>query len=517
MAASVQCRPQDRSLGMVMKEIEGDLATFLEMRKREKERNGLLLIENNDGFDHSAASNPDNSVVSDAIFIETTQTTPADNFFAAVSNKSDYDWLVASPDTPSLPLPELEVQNADSQTSITEALSTAEIFKPENLPDEPSSANTTSAQLITSTSKHSSASRNKRSSLSEGQKPTASRSATPTRKSGLLSASKPSRSSTPTSRGVAASAKPVVPIVRSSTPTRATARSSTPTLSLRSASKSESRSARPTCKASTPSSATSMSAAGRSSSVTKTVPTTVKSLKTSCGTTPPVKSQPKKTAEKAVFSSNTPPNLRMAVPKRPSSASRGRLTASSCLLSSSDSIAGRPRQKSCSPSRGRVNDGAFNHEITIFPKSRGYSNCNDSVNPVLIGTKMVERVVNMRKLAPSKHNNYESQDNSSGKPSLSIGNSGFGRSLSKKSLDMAIRHMDIRGISGNLKTIVTSLPASKSGSTKSRTTSLSDSPLATCSTASSEPSVNNVANVLDGRDIDVNDIGCERESLPPTS
>ena len=76
---------------------------------------------------------------------------------------------------------------------------------------------------------------------------------------------------------------------------------------------------------------------------------------------------------------------------------------------------------------------------------------------------------------------------------------------------------DIRGISRNLKTIVTSLPASKSGSTKSRTTSLSDSPLATCSTASSEPSVNNVANVLDGRDIDVNDIGCERESLPPTS
>lgn len=54
MQASVQCRPQGRSLGMVMKEIEGDLATFLEMRKREKERNGLLLIENNDGFDHSA-------------------------------------------------------------------------------------------------------------------------------------------------------------------------------------------------------------------------------------------------------------------------------------------------------------------------------------------------------------------------------------------------------------------------------------------------------------------------------
>ena len=45
-----------------------------------------------------AASNPDNSVVSDAIFIETTQTTPADNFFAAVSDKSDYDWYFDSTD-----------------------------------------------------------------------------------------------------------------------------------------------------------------------------------------------------------------------------------------------------------------------------------------------------------------------------------------------------------------------------------------------------------------------------------
>lgn len=43
-----------------------------------------------------AASNPDNSVVSDAMFIETTQTTPADNFLAAVSDKSDYDWYFDS-------------------------------------------------------------------------------------------------------------------------------------------------------------------------------------------------------------------------------------------------------------------------------------------------------------------------------------------------------------------------------------------------------------------------------------
>lgn len=53
MQASVQCRPQDRSLGMVMKEVEGDLAIFLEMRKHEKEMNDLLLIQQCDAYDDS--------------------------------------------------------------------------------------------------------------------------------------------------------------------------------------------------------------------------------------------------------------------------------------------------------------------------------------------------------------------------------------------------------------------------------------------------------------------------------
>lgn len=53
MQASVQCRPQDRNLGMVMMEVDGDLATFLEMRKREKERNGFIHIHNSDAFDDS--------------------------------------------------------------------------------------------------------------------------------------------------------------------------------------------------------------------------------------------------------------------------------------------------------------------------------------------------------------------------------------------------------------------------------------------------------------------------------
>lgn len=73
--------------------------------------------------------------------------------------------------------------------------------------------------------------------------------------------------------------------------------------------------------------------------------------------------------------------------------------------------------------------------------NRGYSRANDNVSPVVMGTKMVERVVNMRKLAPPRLDGTNSSHNLSGKSSSSPDTSGFGRSLSKKSLDMAIRHM----------------------------------------------------------------------------
>lgn len=87
-----------------------------------------------------------------------------------------------------------------------------------------------------------------------------------------------------------------------------------------------------------------------------------------------------------------------------------------------------------------INASTYNTAGNVLSRSRRCSNGSDDVNPVLVGTKMVERVVNMRRLAPPK-DNQPSNENSTNKSSLSQDNSGFGRSLSKKSLDMAIRHM----------------------------------------------------------------------------
>jgi len=59
----------------------------------------------------------------------------------------------------------------------------------------------------------------------------------------------------------------------------------------------------------------------------------------------------------------------------------------------------------------------------------------------MMGTKMVERVINMRKLAPPRSDDKGSPHGNLSAKSSSPDSAGFGRTLSKKSLDMAIRHM----------------------------------------------------------------------------
>lgn len=78
-----------------------------------------------------------------------------------------------------------------------------------------------------------------------------------------------------------------------------------------------------------------------------------------------------------------------------------------------------------------------------------------------------------------------------------------------------------RSIPGNLRPLMTNIPASsmysvRSGPSRSRTVSVSDSPLATSSNASSEMSVNNNGLCLDTHEID-EEIGSERGGRSPRS
>ncbi|KAL4572361.1 hypothetical protein LXL04_019134 [Taraxacum kok-saghyz] len=223
---------------------------------------------------------------------------------------------------------------------------------------------------------------------------------------------KPSRSSTPTSRPTIPATKPLPPSKRSTTPTARsstpTARSSIPTTIAKSASRS-----------STPTQ--------RSTSVTKL---------------------------------RAPSVTKKSLPERPASATRGRPSVT-------EAIKPVPKRTSSSPSRGPVSSTVK----TGVVKSRGYSNGNDDVNPVLMGTKMVERVVNMRKLAPPREDRVPNPNNIPGKLSVSQDNKGFGRSLSKKSFDMALRHLDIRrSMPGNMRASITKVPTSMVYSVRSEST-----------------------------------------------
>ncbi|XP_012460050.1 putative GPI-anchored protein pfl2 [Gossypium raimondii] len=566
---------------MVMKERDEELALFLEMRRREKEKeksNNLLSVHKSEqqlnvplGSNVNVNGNGNvgggGSPVSKIFSALPVRKTAADNFLNSENEKSDYDWLLTPPGTPLFPSLEMESQKTlMSQIGMSNARPVSLKTRLANLPEEPALKSTLALkQQAPSAGVISSSTLNRRPSSSGGSK-SASRPATPTGRPTLPTTTKPSRSSTPTSRANLPSVKPAASTARSSTPTRSAPRSLTPTArpSLP-ASKSTSRSSTPTRRSASSSSTPIASApSGRSSSVTRSAPTassipksasltsslmksapatssvtksgtaassirkpstatTSKSTVQSRGTSPTVKSRPWKPSEMPGFSLETPPNLRTSLPERPVSASRGRPAAPGARSSSVEAnSSGRPRRQSCSPARSRASSGSFGNGSSIRSVRRADANGSDNESPVVIGTKMVERVVNMRKLVPPKQDDNH-RNNPTAKLSSSLDSSGFGRTLSKKSLDMAMRHMDIRrSISGQQRPLMTNVPASsiysvRSGSTKSRTLSVCDSPLATSSTASSEPSVNNNSFFMDGSEMEDNDISSERGISSPTS
>ncbi|KAJ9548883.1 hypothetical protein OSB04_021426 [Centaurea solstitialis] len=442
----------------------------------------------------------------------------ADDLLNSENNTTDYDWLLSPPRNPPLSLEMEEQKTLISNNLTSNGQSTSP--KPSLVTPLADNTSTTNIAPRLPASSNGVKSSIRRPSPSRKAPSTGSRSATPTTRPTVPSTTKPSRSSTPTSRPTVATTKPAAPpskrsitptkpSARSSTPTprpsilpaasKSTSRSSTPTLrpSIIAASKSSSsRSSTPTQRPSNPSALLTTSLnGGRSSSVTKARAPSVKNPASSRGSSPSVKSRPSKNPpEMPGLATKAPPHIKKSVPERPASASKGRPGQSTVKFPANEcNSKAIPKRSSCSPSRGQVLNGSGNNSVKSgVTKNRGYSNGNDDVNPVLMGTKMVERVVNMRKLAPPRQEYISNQNNTSGKLSVSQDNPGFGRTLSKKSFDMALRHLDIRrSMPGNMRAMITKVPAStvysvRSESTKTQTMSASDSPLATSSSASSD-------------------------------
>ncbi|XP_010252002.1 PREDICTED: cell wall adhesin EAP1-like [Nelumbo nucifera] len=125
------------------------------------------------------------------------------------------------------------------------------------------------------------------------------------------------------------------------------------------------------------------------------------------------------------FPHDTPSNLRTTLPDRPVSAGRSRPGVAVTVRGNLEAPGLIPRRQS-SPSRGRIS------ELSV--KGRLHANVGapelQKVSPVLEPT--VRKPV---------------------KPTAVIESTGFGRTISKKSLDMALRHMDIRNGTGSIRSL----------------------------------------------------------------
>ncbi|XP_020882883.1 uncharacterized protein LOC110228912 [Arabidopsis lyrata subsp. lyrata] len=301
---------------VVVRDGDEELSLFLEMRRREKiQFYWSLILTGVNSVDKTSTKSLEllkRSCVKLPM-------SAVEKFLDSENDKSDYEWLLAAPETLG--------GKQNSMVNVKEPKARSIALKPrvENIPQEPVTRSVKASKPTPRTA-------------SSKQANTAAE---------VLPSSKPSRQATPTSRATLSSTRLTNSARNSNQNSRTTSNKSNPRAS----------------------------ALTRSSSVGK-------SVSSAKSTTPTI------------------PETRA----RPVSASRSRVHSSS-------------------------------------DRSTGRSKISNDVNPVLMGTQMVERVVNMRKLPPPKFD-----DNTC---------SGFGRTLSRSSLDMALRHMNIRhSVSKNLRVTI---------------------------------------------------------------
>ncbi|KAA8517559.1 hypothetical protein F0562_017811 [Nyssa sinensis] len=383
--------------------------------------------------------------------------------------KHDYDWLLTPPETPLFP----SSDGSDSQPALAAPRSRSFVR---------SSSTTKASRLSVSQSESNHHSRPTRSSsvtrpsISSTQYSTYSNKSTSILNTSSASVSSYIRPSTPnarsssTSRPSTPSARPISS--RSSTPSKArsaptsssidktrpfpNSRPSTPSSRPQipanlnsSATRSASRPSTPTRRSPAPSLSPS---AGPSTSVGRVVSNGRNAVPASRPSSPgPRVRLPPQPMVLPDFPLDIPPNLRTTLPDRPVSAGRSRPGVAVTVKGNTETPtpANLPRRQS-SPivTRGRLTDAT----------GRGRVHANGQAVDMLESRKSPNvSELSSRKPVKTSTTSTESM--------------GFGRTISKKSLDMAIRHMDIRNGTGSIRPLsgTTLFPQSiRSTNTKSQ-------------------------------------------------
>ncbi|XP_077216165.1 serine/arginine repetitive matrix-like protein [Tasmannia lanceolata] len=396
--------------------------------------------------------------------------------------KHDYDWLLTPPGTPLFS----SMDAAESQPSLTapkssssvRSVSTTKASRFSATPSEnshsmrPARSSSVTRPSISNTYSTYSSNSNRTSILNTSMASvTSSRPSTPTTRSSLPSTarsatpttrSNPVRSSTPSKTRPSASfsgdrSRPSQNPMPSTPTARSNSRPQTPANLNSPATRSNSRPSTPTRRSPMPASSP---ISGRSSSVGRVPPAngrnpTVPSRPSSPG--PRVRPPPQPIVPPD-FSLDIPPNLRTTLPDRPLSAGRSRPGVALTVRANVEPTGpvNPPRRRSSSPivTKGRLSEPSG--------KARLHSNGHE-IGPPEIQKPTVSDSVGRRPV----------------KPVTSPESTGFGRTISKKSMDMALRHMDIRNGMGSARALMGNslFPQSiRSGTPKGRSARITDSP-----------------------------------------
>uniref|UniRef100_A0A1D1Y156 Translation initiation factor IF-2 n=1 Tax=Anthurium amnicola TaxID=1678845 RepID=A0A1D1Y156_9ARAE len=384
---------------------------------------------------------------------------------AADMGKHDYDWLLTPPGTPLVStldhmeaqLPSVAQKTNHSARSATTKTSRFSVSQPENKhPTRPARSSSATRPSIATYSTSQMSSNSSRTSIlntstasitssrpsTPGNPRSTSSSSTARQSAPASSRPTPSRSSTPSKTRPAPSspgdkARPTHSSSRPSTPSPrplipASSPHSNTGSSTPAAARSGSRPSTPTRRASAPSSPAP--AAARSPSVGRSTAGSGRNHgPASRPSSPGARARPP--SQTPDFPFEAPPNLmRAKAPERPASAGRLRPGPSSTARSNVNTEAMAPansnRRQSVSPivARGRLPENS--------PRLRMQSNghVHEPIPPE--AQKPVPR---------------ESSVPKGTKTAASTESTGFGRTISKKSLDMALRHMDIRQSMGGVR------------------------------------------------------------------
>lgn len=366
--------------------------------------------------------------------------------------KHDYDWLLTPPGTPLFPssdvnehqLPVAAPKNIPTRSVSTARASRLSTSQSESgTPARPARSSSVSRPSVTSNYSSHFSNNNRTAALNTSSSSVTSRPTTPSNRSTSLSTTRPSP---PISQ---ARSRPSTP-VKTRTTTSSTgdkprpltiSRSSTPTTRPHSSSSSNSNSnssvVRPASRASTPGrrapSPAPASVTERSRSVGRTAPVNGRNpgpatRPSSPGLRPRAPVQPIHLPD---FPTDVPPNLRTKLPDRPLSTGRTRPGMALTVKSNSNSETPVPTSSNRRQSFPMVSRGKYPENP---PKARVLSSGHEVTSPEI--PKPVTTEPGARR--PSK-------------PATATESTGFGRTISKKSIDMALRHMDIRQSMGGIR------------------------------------------------------------------